>query len=660
MKKIKRVFIANRGEIARRIAQSAKKMGIESVVLTDQERPPLFLESQVTTFVRVAVEDTLLYLDGNRLIDLALKAGCDALHPGFGFLSESAIFADQVTRSGMTWIGPSSATIEAMASKAKARTIAEEHQVPVTPGLKGFPVPADETGDFSELEVFAKKTGYPLLLKAALGGGGKGMRLVRSYEELKTSALRAYSEGLASFGDGTLICERYLEVSRHIEVQIMADSHGNVVALGDRDCSIQRRHQKILEESPAFQLGEETRKKLHQAAVRLAKSVSYQNAGTVEFLVDWTEAKQKMSDQPFYFLEMNTRLQVEHPVTEEVHGVDLVEWQFRVAQGEALSASFLKSEARGHSIEARLYAEDCNANFFPSPGAVKCFVPAQIKGVRWEVGLDCLDEISTKFDPMIAKVIATADTRENSLSLLARALKETRFVGPATNQAYLIQILENTPFAVSAQATNFISLHHDALVPQIASIQEKDQLYRLALKRLEERESAEAEVSFLGKPNHDQLARYAFSNQRQALGSSPVKWETKHVSLRKLGQELIYGDILVEGQDLAFAVHKDLEAITYSAFKNGHTWTSSRDLRNENATSHSVQSEQGLTAPVPGKVIKVLAKAGDSIPGNQTLFILESMKMEFEVKAAKSGILKEVSVKAGDQVLSGQTLAQWE
>ncbi len=660
MKKIKRVFIANRGEIARRIAQSAKKMGIESVVLTDQERPPLFLESQVTTFVRVAVEDTLLYLDGNRLIDLALKAGCDALHPGFGFLSESAIFADQVTQSGMTWIGPSSATIEAMASKAKARTIAEEHQVPVTPGLKGFPVPADETGDFSELEAFAKKTGYPLLLKAALGGGGKGMRLVRSYEELKTSALRAYSEGLASFGDGTLICERYLEVSRHIEVQIMADSHGNVVALGDRDCSIQRRHQKILEESPAFQLGEETRKKLHQAAVRLAKSVSYQNAGTVEFLVDWTEAKQKMSDQPFYFLEMNTRLQVEHPVTEEVHGVDLVEWQFRVAQGEALSASFLKSEARGHSIEARLYAEDCNANFFPSPGAVKCFVPAQIKGVRWEVGLDCLDEISTKFDPMIAKVIATADTRENSLALLARALKETRFVGPATNQAYLIQILENTPFAVSAQATNFISLHHDALVPQIASIQEKDQLYRLALKRLEERESAEAEVSFLGKPNHDQLARYAFSNQRQALGSSPVKWETKHVSLRKLGQELIYGDILVEGQDLAFAVHKDLEAITYSAFKNGHTWTSSRDLRNENATSHSVQSEQGLTAPVPGKVIKVLAKAGDSIPGNQTLFILESMKMEFEVKAAKSGILKEVSVKAGDQVLSGQTLAQWD
>ena len=660
MKKIKRVFIANRGEIARRIAQSAKKMGIESVVLTDQERPPLFLDSQVTTFVRVAVEDTLLYLDGNRLIDLALKAGCDALHPGFGFLSESAIFADQVTQSGMTWIGPSSATIEAMASKAKARTIAEEHQVPVTPGLKGFPVPADETGDFSELEAFAKKTGYPLLLKAALGGGGKGMRLVRSYEELKTSALRAYSEGLASFGDGTLICERYLEVSRHIEVQIMADSHGNVVALGDRDCSIQRRHQKILEESPAFQLGEETRKKLHQAAVRLAKSVSYQNAGTVEFLVDWTEAKQKMSDQPFYFLEMNTRLQVEHPVTEEVHGVDLVEWQFRVAQGEALSASFLKSEARGHSIEARLYAEDCNANFFPSPGAVKCFVPAQIKGVRWEVGLDCLDEISTKFDPMIAKVIATADTRENSLALLARALKETRFVGPATNQAYLIQILENTPFAVSAQATNFISLHHDALVLQIASIQEKDQLYRLALKRLEERESAEAEVSFLGKPNHDQLARYAFSNQRQALSSSPVKWETKHVSLRKLGQELIYGDILVEGQDLAFAVHKDLEAITYSAFKNGHTWTSSRDLRNENATSHSVQSEQGLTAPVPGKVIKVLAKAGDSIPGNQTLFILESMKMEFEVKAAKSGILKEVSVKAGDQVLSGQTLAQWE
>ena len=659
MKKIKRVFIANRGEIARRIAQSAKKMGIESVVLTDQDRPPLFLEAEVTTFVRVPLEDTHLYLDGLRLIDLALKSGCDALHPGFGFLSESAGFADQVSKSGMTWIGPSSSSIAAMASKAKARTIAEEHGVPVTPGLKGFPVPSDENGDFSELEAFAEKTGYPLLLKAAMGGGGKGMRLVRTHAELRPSALRAYSEGLASFGDGTLICERYLEVSRHIEVQIMADSHGNVVALGDRDCSIQRRHQKILEESPAFQLGEDTRKKLHQAAVKLAKSVSYQNAGTVEFLVDWSEATQKKSDQPFYFLEMNTRLQVEHPVTEEVHGVDLVEWQFRVAQGETLSTGFLKAECRGHSIEARLYAEDCSAHFFPSPGPVKCFLPAQIKGVRWEVGLDCLDEISTRFDPMIAKVIATADTRENSLALLARALKETKFIGPATNQAYLIQILEKTPFATFAQATNFISLHHDALVAEITSVQTKDKLYLAALQNLEAKESAQGETLFLGRPNHDQLASYAFSNQRQPLGSSAVKWETKHVSLRKPRQELIFGDLVVEGQDLAFAVHKDPETMTYSAFKNGHTWTSTRDLRNENATSQSAHSEQDLTAPVPGKVVKVMVQVGESIPKNQTLFILESMKMEFEVKAAKSGTIKEVSVKSGDQVLSGQTLAHW-
>jgi acetyl/propionyl-CoA carboxylase alpha subunit len=665
MKKIKRIFIANRGEIARRIAQTAKKMGIESVALTDQDQPPLFLEAEVTDFVWVPLEDTHLYLDGSRILDLALQSGCDALHPGFGFLSESAAFAEQVTRSGIIWIGPSPSSIDAMASKAKARAIAEEHQVPVTPGLRGFSVPETESGDFSELESFAQKTGYPLLLKAALGGGGKGMRLVREPKELKTAALRAYSEGLASFGDGSLICERYLEVSRHIEVQIMADTHGNVVALGDRDCSIQRRHQKILEESPAFQLGDITRRNLHQAAIKLAKSVSYHNAGTVEFLVDWSEASQKLSDQPFYFLEMNTRLQVEHPVTEEVHGLDLVEWQIRVARGEALSKAVLNATPRGHSIEARLYAEDCKANFFPSPGLVKCFLPVQMPGVRWEVGLDSLDEISTRFDPMIAKIIATSDTRENALGLLGEALKETKFVGPSTNQTYLIEILENSPFASSAQATNFISLHHDSL---ISSIEEKESLPswpQVALDSLEQIQSAKAEESYLGKPSHDQLVRHAFSKQRHSSSTVTMKWETKHISKRKPGQELIYGALAFFSKsqsvpgDLGFAVHKDKEDLTVAVFSKGNTWIKTRSFGSGNNFAESHQSEQGLTAPVPGKVVKVFTSPGSAVQKNQTLFILESMKMEFEVKASKEGTIKEISVKSGDQVLSGQSLGQW-
>jgi acetyl/propionyl-CoA carboxylase alpha subunit len=659
MSKVKRIFIANRGEIARRIASSAKQMGIESVVITDQQTPPAFLQKVVTDFIIVEQEDTSLYLNSSKMIELALKSGCNAVHPGFGFLSENANFASQVVESGLIWIGPKASVIDSMASKANARSIAEEAGVPCTPGLKGFSVPKSLDGDFSELESFAKKTGYPLLLKAALGGGGKGMRLVRKQEELKDAALRAYSEGLSSFGDGSLICERYLENSRHIEVQIIGDHHGQVIALGDRDCSIQRRHQKIIEEAPAFQLGKETRRRLHEAAVKLAQSVNYQNAGTVEFLVDWSNEVQSLDFQPFYFLEMNTRLQVEHPVTEEIHGVDLVEWQIRIAEGQKLSEQFLNAQIRGHSIEVRLYAEDCLAHFFPSPGKVKCFAPANLPGLRYENGIDTIDEITPKFDPMIAKIIATADTRERAIKLLSQALKETKFVGPATNKEYLIQILDVTPFAHAAQSTKFIDSYHEKIVDSLVTPTTKESFFNSVLTSLEENLGTSTTLFHAKDTTHEQIANWAFSNQRTHNRGLVFDWSTIYKTARFPNEELVVGEVQIGGQPAGFCAFRSPTLKSYSVFDNGKTWTLTREKDQLNSGAHSSESESEVLAPVPGKVIKILTDINVPIEKNQNIFILESMKMEFEVKATKSGMLGELSISEGEQVTSGQLLARW-
>ena len=659
MNKIKRIFIANRGEIARRIAQTAHRMGIESVVITDQSEPQQYLRSVVTNFVRIPEETTQVYLDGAKMIELAVRSGADAIHPGFGFLSENAQFAQSAIDAGLTWIGPSPKAIHSMASKAKARALAEESGVPMTPGIKGFSVPENENGDFSELEAFAEQAGYPLLLKAAMGGGGKGMRLVRQKSELRQAALRAYSEGLSSFGDGSLICERYVETSRHVEVQIMADKHGNVMAVGDRDCSVQRRHQKILEEAPAFQLGSETRRILHESAIKLARAVGYENAGTVEFLVEWSHQHRGKASQPIYFLEMNTRLQVEHPVTEEVHGVDLVEWQIRIANDEVLSQDFLARKPQGHSIEARLYAEDCRSQFFPSPGKVKCFLPAILPGVRWEIGLDAIDEITPKFDPMVAKVIATADTRENSIALLARALKETLFLGPATNKEYLVQILENTPFKGEAQSTRFIDDHHAAIVQEMDRHHHDRDLALSALSTLEQKNGSLSTLYFHGKPNAELITNWVFSVNRLPLADVHLDWESKLTLTRAPGESLVFGVLNTKGLSFKYACYEGQKEKTFAVFRSGHTWMKTKMRRGLESSSGHASADSGLSAPVPGKVMKILAAPGEHVQKNQTIFILESMKMEFEVKANQDGTLGELRVKESDQVSSGQVLAQW-
>ncbi len=668
--RIQRLFIANRGEIARRIATTAGRLGIATVALTDRPVPPAYLADVVTEFVTVDHESPALYLDAAAIIAHAVAAGCDSLHPGFGFLSENAEFAALVLAAGLIWVGPHPGAITGMASKATARDHAEKAGVPCILGLSGFPVPESEQGDFSVLEAFAKKAGLPLLLKAAYGGGGKGMRTVHAWDQLRPAALRAHSEAKNSFGNGALICEQYLTAPRHVEVQILADQHGHVAAIGDRDCSVQRRHQKIIEEAPAPALSAATRKALHEAAVRLAAAVGYDSTGTVEFLVDWSEASRDAPLQPFYFLEMNTRLQVEHPVTEEVYGLDLVEWQLRVAQGEALPAAFTSLKPRGHSVEVRIYAEDVRQNFFPAPGIVAAFKPAQGPGLRWEVGLDEVDEVTGRFDPMIAKLIATGEDRSVALARLAEGLRRTFFAGPPSNIDLLHELATRTAFAEGPVTTHYLLENLPSILAGIdrhlaehAALGD-ELLQTLASGAL----GSSAYASSNAAPTPDSLTQSIFAAGKQSI----MRDAGRNPALMALDAYLESGTMGVAARSgLAFyrPVGGKQQAFWYALLRNGsdrHFWVAvaGRHYQRKHAkaelTSHETQQDQtDILAPVPGKVIAVQAAAGDTLAAGATVLVLESMKMEFEVKAARAGQIGRILVQGGEQVAAGQVLATW-
>lgn len=670
---VKRVFIANRGEIARRIALTARRLGIESVALSDRSVPPAYLLGVVSHFVQVPEESPALYLDGARMVELALAAGCDSLHPGFGFLSENAGFAALVRQAGMTWVGPNPEAIAAMASKGTARQLAEAAGVPCIAGLNGFPVPDHESGDFSVLTTFAERTGYPLLIKAAFGGGGKGMRLVHGPTELRSAAMRARSEAISAFGDGALICEQYLGSPRHIEVQILADQHGQVAAIGDRDCSLQRRHQKIIEEAPAPGLTPETRKALHQCAIDLAKRVGYDSAGTVEFLLDWSDANRHAQEQKFYFLEMNTRLQVEHPVTEEVFGIDLVEWQFRIARGERMPQSFLQLSARGHSVEVRIYAEDVRQDFFPAPGPIAAFQPAGGPGIRWELGIDPIDAVTGRFDPMIAKLVATGADRSVAIERLKDALSRTLLAGPANNIDLLIELCQ-TEFAQTPVTTHFIK---DQLPQLLAAI---DQRYA-ASKSIADTLLNQLTNNTLGglvavKSTLDaaSLTELAYScgygnSSTQAASSSDSQASATAFDASWRGSADPSQDSRA-GAGIYKATDGKQTAFWYAVLKSSNNrklWvnldgqTHHREISQAHTSyeARSSDKSQDIVAPVPGKVIAVKVSEGDIIQAGTAIFVLESMKMEFEVKTTRSGAIQSVEVKIGEQVTAGRQLATW-
>ncbi len=547
--RLAKVYVANRGEIAARVKRTCARLGIA-----------------------VVAADVPSFLDAEALIAQARAWGADAVHPGYGFLSENADFAQAVVDAGLTWIGPSPAAISAMARKDKAREIAEAAGVPVAPRYDVDGVPDDA---------------YPVLVKAAAGGGGKGMHVVRAADELADAVATAAREAKAAFGDDTLLIERYIEGGRHVEVQVFGDAHGNVVHLGTRDCSAQRRHQKIIEEAPAPALSDALRTRLHDAAVALARAVDYANAGTVEFLVLGDEA---------FLLEMNTRLQVEHPVTEEITGLDLVEWQLRVASGEPLPLAQDGILFSGHAVEARIYAEDPYHGFLPQAG--------RALAVEWPTGDVRVEEdfdgtVTTQFDPMIAKLVVHRPSRPEAMAALLKALEETAFFGLTTNVAYLHRVLEAMSLPGALIHTNWL----------------------------------EGEGAHLLEPPAEpvvpvpDVTPFGVSDGWR-LGGEPV--EVLHVPTRRVGGRL-------------FARHA------------GHTWeVVEPDPFDRTHGSGPVGDD--VVAPMPGAVVAIDVAEGDSVTAGQRLGALEAMKMELALVAPHDGTVTHVGAAKGDQVTQGHVL----
>lgn len=669
---LKRIFIANRGDIARRIALSARKMGAQTVCLSDQETPPGYLWSCVDRIIKVEEESPALYLDAKEMIRLALESGCDSVHPGFGFLSENSEFAEAVGAAGLTWIGPSPEVIRIMGNKSQARAVAEKSGVPCLTGLKGIS-PGNPEHRQGVVD-FAERAGFPLLIKASLGGGGKGMRIVRAKPDLLPSLERAGSEAANAFGSDSLIIEKYCERSRHVEVQILGDQSGNVLALGDRDCSLQRRHQKIIEEAPAPFLSPELREKLHAAGVSLAKEVGYTSAGTVEFLLDYGSSER---NPELWFLEMNTRLQVEHPVTEEIFGTDLVAWQIRIARGESLSEELCSRKPRGHSVEARLYGEDPLSGFMPAPGPVSVFLPGGCHGIRWETGLDEVDEISGRFDPMVARVVATAETRDEALSALSDALRSTFFGTEKNNREYLAWLCDHKGFREGAFDSGFIADHQTSYERDHQASRE-----RLGLTAGELIEKIRQERPVLAGSAHElkesfsvnEISMMAFSGSGQGLVAGSEFPESSRVifgrrkrffSPARTGVSL-WGEGQIENsagggiRHFEFLIEKKLSGEKIWLLLEGCLfWEESSQERRVHGSS-GTEDASGILAPVPGKVVRILGADGGQIEAGSPVMILESMKMEFEVKSPISGKIEQILVEQGQQVDSGQVLARLE
>jgi 3-methylcrotonyl-CoA carboxylase alpha subunit len=622
---ITKLLIANRGEIACRVMRTAREMGIPTVaVYSDADADSLHVreaDEAVHIGPSPAAES---YLIGEKIIAAARATGADAIHPGYGFLSENADFARAVIAAGMTWVGPKPESIEAMGLKdaAKERMIAAG--VPVTPGYLG------DDQSASRLKAEADKIGYPVLIKAVAGGGGKGMRKVDAAADFEAALQSCRREASASFGNDQVLLEKWITAPRHIEVQVFGDSHGNVVHLFERDCSLQRRHQKVIEEAPAPGMDEETRAAICAAAVRAAKAVDYEGAGTIEFIADASEG---LRADRIFFMEMNTRLQVEHPVTEEITGVDLVEWQLRVASGEELPLTQDELSIDGWAMEARLYAEDPVSGFLPSTGPLELLdLPDHI--LRVETGVEEGDAVSPFYDPMIAKLVARGETREDAMLDLASGLFATRVWPVQTNAAFLLASLNDPVFQAGEVTTGLIAERGDALTAiepagenewRVAALQ----LFSPYFAAGEQAGAGPWAANFGFRLNRDDAARITVQqgNERRVLMLEDCTAATGFSAPIDSGA-LVWRD----AQPFLF---------TMPNFAGG---------------SHSA-ADGAILAPMPGKVIAVDVSEGEAVEAGQRLMVLEAMKMEHALTAPFAGTVSELSVSEGSQVQVEAVLA---
>ena len=631
------ILIANRGEIACRIIKTAKEMGIKSVaVYVDADKDALFVK-QADQSVRLQDGG---YLDGNQIIDAAIKTGAQAIHPGYGFLSENSSFARKVKKEGLVWIGPSPHVISVMGDKLKAKELAIKADVPTLP----------MTSDPKK----ANKIGYPLLIKAAAGGGGKGMRIVNKSGELKDSIISAQREALNGFNDERIFIERYVEKSRHIEIQILGDSKGNVVHLGERECSIQRRHQKIIEESPSPRVSEEVRNKMGDAAVKLAKKIKYESAGTVEFLFDDKTGE-------FWFLEVNTRLQVEHPVTEEVTGIDLVCEQLKVARGEELKFSQEDIQWNGSSIEARLYAEDPNNNFLPEIGTLIAFEKDNSADARWDTGVSTGTVVGTDFDPMLAKIISYAPNRTDAASKLARALESAHIGGVKTNRDFLVNCLKTKEFIDGDTTTDFIDrVNPDRkLVIPDGSIHHVVAIAALWIQESNRKNSNVANFMPSGWTN-GRLPSQSITFEHENIDIK-VEYQLQRDGSFKFANDktaLIY-EMDESGIDCVFDAKRHYAKVTMNDsdilvhMPYGDVMLS---IKPKFVIPGQEITAGGLIAPMPGKVIDIKVDKGKKVKAGDTLVILEAMKMEHSIKASEDGTVSELLISVNDQVENGALL----
>ena len=642
---IGRVLVANRGEIARRVIRTCRAMTIETVAVyadPDADEPHVMEADQAVRLPGSSALET--YLDIATLLGAAEDTGADAVHPGYGFLSENPQFARAVAGAGIVWIGPSPEAIATMGSKLESKTMAEAAGVPILPSV-------DLSGlGAKEIAAGAERIGYPVMVKASAGGGGKGMRIVRSPEDVGGAVVAASREAGSAFGDDTVFLERYLDSPRHIEIQVIADRHGHVISLHERECSIQRRHQKIIEEAPSVAIDSAYREQMGSAAIAIARSVEYEGAGTVEFLFQEGE---------FWFLEMNTRLQVEHPVTEMITGLDLVRLQIEIADGQPLPDAALHPTVSGHAIEARLYAEDPAHDYLPVTGAIHRFNFPTASGLRVDSGVEAGSTISTHYDPMLAKVIAHAPTREQAALTLAETMRRARIHGPTTNRDLLVRILEDPDFLAGSVDTHFLE-ERDLTAPLVDENEARLAAIAVAIADRAQRRVEAPVLASIGGGWRNSSTPAHKSTYLQGDKEWVVAYRTTQGGVAIEGADGVgivstnpeQVELMVDGEPLAFEIHR----VGSERYVDGPSGPVTLQEVPRFRGTEAEEAPGSLHAPMPGRVVRLEVAAGDVVVVGQVLIVLEAMKMEHTLRAPRAGKVQTVHASPGQQVEAGTVL----
>ncbi len=645
---INKILIANRGEIAVRVMRTAKNNGYRTVAVyseADADALHVQVADEAVCIGPPAVGES--YLVAEKILDAAKQTGADAIHPGYGFLSENADFSNACEQAGIVFIGPDAQAIELMGSKRLSKIAMLEAGVPCIPGYQG----ADQSDEVLQAE--ANKMGFPVMVKASAGGGGRGMRLVFEASELLENLATARSEAQNAFGSGELILEKAVIEPRHIEIQVFADTLGNAVYLGERDCSIQRRHQKVVEEAPSPFVDEQLRQRMGEAAVNAAKACNYRGAGTVEFLVD--------KEGTFFFLEMNTRLQVEHPVTELITGLDLVDWQIKVAEGKRLPLTQDEIKLSGHAIEVRIYAEDARHNFLPQTGKILAWDIPERDGIRIDTGIQTGGVVSPHYDPMLAKVIAYGEDRDEARRRLASALQDMVLLGLSNNKLFLERIIRHPVFAEGDATTAFIEQHFsDDISMSAESIRPKD-LALVAMAIYSMNSEFNGDIAWHKPAGYGCQYKFQWEDQQQDV---TVKCDGNQFKAIALEQEIQLEFVSLEADTLTYVENGIRRKAGFTVEHNrlyldddaGHfLFENQTHLPAESAGS---AGSGDIKAVMDGAIINILVQEGDAVETGQTLIVLEAMKMEHPIKATRKGTVESVFTSIGDQVKSKQLLVK--